>query len=92
MKEVTVTGKMLMHIAFTTEHIMRNEYTIKGEGLLNDRKFYGETSTKKRKNSMNFGKSDTIYYFLDTPKGKEFKTISELLASKNLVLKTTNNQ
>lgn len=88
MKEVTIEGKMLMHIAFTTEHIMRNEYTIKGEGLLNDRKFYGETSTKKRKNSMNFGKSDTIYYFPETPKGQEFKDITSLLESKGLKLKT----
>lgn len=37
---------------------------------------------------MNFGKSDTIYYFPETPKGQEFKDITSLLESKGLKLKT----
>jgi hypothetical protein len=88
MKEVTVEGKMLMHIAFETVHQIKYEYTIKGEGFLNDRIFYGEISTPKRKNSFGkFGKPSKIYYFNDTPKGKEFKDIPSLLASKDLILK-----
>jgi len=87
MKEIIVEQKMLCHMAFTTAHQMKYEYTIKGEGLLNDRKFYGEFHTPKRKNSFNsWGKTSCVFYFAETPKGGEFKDIPSLLASKDLIL------
>lgn len=81
-----ISAQMVYHIAFTTEHNIKYEYRIIApDNLVNGRKFYSETVTKKRANSYNnFGKSNTFYYFQDTPKGKEFKSMKDLLASINI--------
>jgi hypothetical protein len=86
MKQVTVEGKMMMHLAMDTVHLMKYQYTIKGEGLLNDRVFYGECTTPKRKNSIGkFGKPKWIFYY--DMNDKIYPDISTLLVSKNLTLK-----
>ena len=68
-------------MAFDTCHQAKYEITIIAPGnLLNGRKFYRETSTKKRKGSYgSFGKSGTVFYFDMT--GEIFKTGEELLKS-----------
>ncbi|MEN6569010.1 MAG: hypothetical protein ABFC18_03255 [Rikenellaceae bacterium] len=87
MRKVNIERKALMHIAFSTEHIMRYQYLVTYKHLLNPIVFYSEHITKKRKNGFGeFGKTSSIYYFPDTPKGKEFHDIKELLAFKKWII------
>lgn len=83
--KLTLESRMISHMAFDTFHLLKNEFTIKGEGLPNDRVFYSETKTPKRRGEYGkFGKPQTFYYFESTEKGKEFKTVIELLDSVGL--------
>lgn len=81
-----IEGKMLSHMAFDTAHIMKHELTIIAPGnLINERKFYREVITKKRKGSIGgFGKSETIFYF--DADSSTYKTIEELLTSIDIEL------
>ena len=80
MGKITIERRMISHMAFDNCHMLKHEYTIKG--LLTERKFYGEIKTKKRKGFYGkFGKSESFYYFEDTPEGEEFKTKWDLLKS-----------
>jgi len=89
MIEVSVKSQMVMHMALETEHLLKKEYTIIApDYLVNDRKFYSETITKKHKGQFGkFGKSETIWYF--DPEVETFKTGIELLKSIKCVLKAS---
>ena len=80
-KDLKIEGKMICHMAFDTAHLMKHELTILApDNLVNGRKFYKETKTKKRKGQYgSFGKSETIYYF--DSESQTFETINELLKS-----------
>ena len=89
LKTIKLESKMLSHMSLDTMHISQTEYLIKGNCLLNDRIFIGESYTKKSRGIYGkFGKSTSLYYFRDTVKGKEFKSIEKLLKSVNLKLAT----
>jgi len=82
MKDIKLEQKFYSHLAFDSFHLLKHEYTIILKGnLINGRKFYGETKTNKSKKTGRFGKASTFYYFSDTKKGDEFKSIKELLES-----------
>ena len=86
LQKIKIERNMLCHMALDTEHILKYEYTIiTPDQFDNQRKFYSETITKKRKGEFGkFGKSETVFY-IDL-KGLTFKTITELLESLGLTI------
>ena len=80
-KDLKIESEMICHMAFDTAHLMKHELTIIAPGnLINGRKFYKETETKKRRGSYgSFGKTKTIYYFDSV--SQTFETIEDILKS-----------
>ena len=83
---IKLESKMVCHMAFDTVHMMKYEHTITDAEVkfLIGRKFYSEHHTPKRKGQFGeFGKSKSYFYFEGTDKGKEYKTVRELLNTIN---------
>lgn len=73
LEEITVA-----HISCEHKNIRQVHFTLKRTDH-KDVLFYGEHVTPKR--SGNYGKTKSFYYFFDTLRNKEFKTIAAILKS-----------
>jgi len=84
MDKLTIQSQMISHMSLSTSHHSLTKYTVKNKDVVVC-EFIGESKIRKRKGTYGeFGKSESLWYFSDTPRGKEFKTIEELLKSVNI--------
>jgi hypothetical protein len=90
-QKIVFQKRNIMHMTFARCYLSKSEITILcDDSVINGKKFYSESKTRRKLHGTVIdGSTSTCFYFDDTPPGKEFKTIQELLKTINIKLNTT---
>jgi hypothetical protein len=77
-------------MTFARCYLSKSEITILcDDSAINGKKFYSESKTRRKLYGNGIdGSTSSCFYFDDTPPGKEFSTIHELLKAINIEFNT----